>query len=276
MAIVSLEYCVKNQKPIVFIHIPRTGGTSLHEMLTNKITGQRPCPARFYFDLRLYSREELQKYNLFSGHFGVEDCHLIDQPRYITLLRDPVDRVISLYTLWNAQVGIYRGTPRTDQNYAGVQLAINTTIDDFVRTTNPKILSKISNTQSRFILSGIGKDSFNENLGENTVEKVIERLENEFAWYGTIEQLSANDKDLWKRLDVKTIDDSLPPHLNQITDLNKIDVSEETIDYIMSINQFDRALHQYVAHDERQEASSTFRRLINLPMQQISSIRGLT
>lgn len=263
---------LRKKRPLVFIHVPKTGGSSLHEVLTKELKDRKLCPARFSSEISEYSKNELAEYDLFSGHFGAEDCSLIEKPQYITLLRNPVDRVVSLYSYWRAQRGKYLGTPETDQNYAGVQLAINSSIDDFVRTQNPAILAEISNTQSLYILYGLNSHKLHENiLPEPTVEEVIRKLKSNFLWYGTLEQLSASCESLWEKLHVK-VEGNQIPIINKTPANYKAIVSEETYKIIADLNRVDMALHTHVTNLERSSTNSLTHLLERFPLLQANRV----
>lgn len=87
---------------VVFMHSPKTGGTTLHSLLAGHFQENLICPERFN-GIRNYPTGELAKYRLFSGHYDLASCHLIPgQKRIVTLLRDPVSRLVSLYNFLKA------------------------------------------------------------------------------------------------------------------------------------------------------------------------------
>ncbi len=95
--IAFLTYCSHIQTPtrLYFIHIPKTGGTSLHSLLENQInlTDLYP-PRRFQHANRPVAHEYV------SGHFPYWFCHQLDKDFEksfkITILRDPIERYLSL------------------------------------------------------------------------------------------------------------------------------------------------------------------------------------
>lgn len=95
----SLAY----KRPLVFIHLPRTGGTTL----TRIVERQFPPAWTFAFDdtnmdrslARYYAlpKHRRQSLRLLRGHipFGIHE--VIGPVDYVTMLRDPIERVISCY-----------------------------------------------------------------------------------------------------------------------------------------------------------------------------------
>jgi SAM-dependent methyltransferase len=86
------------REALAFIHVPKTGGSTLTDLLSTCFDSAQICPERVNL-LHLYSMAELASYDLFAGHFDYLTTSLI--PRYrvrrISLLRDPIQRLISLY-----------------------------------------------------------------------------------------------------------------------------------------------------------------------------------
>lgn len=99
----------------VFIHVPKTGGTTLDSHLADCYPAKLVCPARFHPELEnLALEKDLSGYGLLSGHFYyswiLKYSGFGKETRYVTMLRDPVKRQISWYLHW------MRETVRTYQH----------------------------------------------------------------------------------------------------------------------------------------------------------------
>jgi hypothetical protein len=83
---------------VIFLHIPKTAGQSVHAALVNAFGKESVCPARVNDQLRRMSITELNRYQVFSGHFDWSLLDCIKGPKYVfTILREPIDRILSFY-----------------------------------------------------------------------------------------------------------------------------------------------------------------------------------
>ncbi len=103
----GMAYKNASDRPtIIFLHILKTGGTTLNVILENHFTAENSFstfPSRMHPDgsiegFRKLSNSKKEGIDLLTGHMGF-GLHR-ELPRravYITLLRNPIDRVISRY-----------------------------------------------------------------------------------------------------------------------------------------------------------------------------------
>ena len=92
------------EEAIIFLHLPKTAGTTLNRLI------EREYPLREMYSvdpvlyewssarLRKLSERRLRRTRIFKGHmlFGLHE--VLPQPAtYITVLRDPVERVLSAF-----------------------------------------------------------------------------------------------------------------------------------------------------------------------------------
>jgi len=85
--------------PLFFLHVPRTGGTSLLTYLDRQFEPGRVCPAHEQFQFEALEAEgRLEGYDFYRGHFGVNLGRRLSRPgTWITLLRRPGPRVFSTW-----------------------------------------------------------------------------------------------------------------------------------------------------------------------------------
>jgi len=87
---------------VFFLHVPKTGGSSLSSALAKKFASWEIFPWRHgRFDL--FSQAQLMPFRFFHGHFVISDLDYVPGPvRSVTLLREPRDRIVSLYNYWRS------------------------------------------------------------------------------------------------------------------------------------------------------------------------------
>lgn len=132
-----------SEEAIIFLHLPKTAGTTLNRLIEweySLFEMYSIDPVLFEWStahLRKLSSDRLEKTRMFKGHmtFGLHE--ILSQPAtYITVLRDPVDRVISAYYFMRS----YKLHPLYWKLRRG-----NFTLEDFVRR------SQRDNVQSKII-----------------------------------------------------------------------------------------------------------------------------
>ena len=105
VSVASTDIKAIDEERLVFLHIPKTGGTTLHEFLCDFFDKEKICPAR-YDTLWDFKVGELVNYTFFSGHYSLPTCDLIPgvNNKVITFLREPKARLISAYYFWRSHV----------------------------------------------------------------------------------------------------------------------------------------------------------------------------
>lgn len=141
----------RKPSPLVFFHIPKTGGSTVHDLLCKEFPSSRICPERFN-QLHKMSRADLQQYDLFSGHYDRAAIRrLPNRPKVITVLREPRSRILSLYYYWKS----HRPDVIEERNLGGPRLAHQYSLLEFLRCPTPSIAPNIDNVHVRSMLGRI-------------------------------------------------------------------------------------------------------------------------
>jgi hypothetical protein len=133
---------------IVFHHIPKTAGTSLHQALVSNFAPEKICPERFA-NLDRFTFSELSKYELFSGHFDKYNVDLVPSPkRVFTFVREPRSRIVSLYKFWRS----FEDEVAIKRNMKGPLLAKSMSFLEFLRNDDIRVRLGIDNVMARTFL----------------------------------------------------------------------------------------------------------------------------
>lgn len=235
---------------IAFLHIPKAGGTTLQGVIrrqyrTDEVVEEYASPITEderealpiflngpceYLQLPAFRRSRVK---VIMGHFGFGVHKRVDRPvDYFTMLRNPVDRVISSYYHVRRQV-----THRFHSQVSQMNL------DEYVQS---KLNVDVDNGQTRrlaFEDSDISRMCANK-CGRPEYEKAVEHLESSFAAIGITERfdesllvlkdaLQWSSSPLYRR---ENVGDNRPKELS---------LSSSSRDYIMEMNSIDLALYDY-------------------------------
>lgn len=153
-----------NHEPIIFLHIPRTGGISLRKTM-DKVYGVgnigRPWWGTHVEEpINKETREKAAWYGHF--HFGLHS-HIGRPVKYITILREPVERILSEYK-----------RNRYRERYGWTPL-------DLVRSDDKNAIVLAGNNLMVRMLSGSNP---NTRLDGKHVGVALENLRNHFIFIG--------------------------------------------------------------------------------------------
>jgi hypothetical protein len=104
-------------RPIVFMHVPKAGGTTVREQLRAwlpnathvQFTSAQMCDEM--------SDEELAGTDVLTGHIGFRFLERVPDALTITFLRDPWERAVSQYYYHKYNLGTFKDRPVTFSDY---------------------------------------------------------------------------------------------------------------------------------------------------------------
>ncbi|WP_404604982.1 sulfotransferase family 2 domain-containing protein [Caballeronia udeis] len=235
--------------PVYYLHIPKTGGSSLISYLDSQFDPDEVCPSQLLPDLFQLPANVLRQYRFFRGHlwYGLSS-YLKRDLTYLTMLRDPVQRTISWYSHVKRDVNAYRHQRVIDENW---------TLQDFVldRETNWDMV----NAQTLFLAVdldysklahdpvGYGRTvvkQYAQRSNDRSLLEIAKRRIEEFAFFGITERMQDSMCLLSYVMDF--CPDPSTPRLNISSDRpSDQDVSPETIDAIREITRLDQELYDW-------------------------------
>ena len=87
---------------LVFLHLPKSAGTSIVKVLSDEFDESLICPFNFDHEILRCKPIELNKYSFFWGHYFRQGVETIPGFKLVfTAVRNPIDRIRSMYKFWN-------------------------------------------------------------------------------------------------------------------------------------------------------------------------------
>jgi hypothetical protein len=226
-----------DQQAVIFLHIPKTAGSTLNSIITRQyrekdiysIDTKRVIESMEEF--KYFPQHQLEKIKLLKGHmyFGLHE-YLPMPSTYITILREPIDRVLSTYYYVMRQ-----------KNHNHYEIANQTQdIKNYILKAEPK---QFDNGQTRLLA---GMDAIPVEFGNcsnQMLEAAKNNLKKHFSVVGTTERFDET---------LILIKQKLGWHLPLYAKKNvtnkrpkKKQISQDILDTIVELNQLDLELYKY-------------------------------
>jgi hypothetical protein len=173
-------------RPTGFMHVPKTGGNSVFHVITTNLPSLTICPSPRLGVWNYIS--DTPHYDLYAGHFDYDFFnHIGRNPVKLTMVRDPVARIISLYDFWRGfqTEDICEITKEIPDN--GPRFASSVGFDAFVNEPTPFVRTHVENGMTRQLLGAL-YDELLCNPAE-MINEAYQRLVT-FDWIGITEDFN--------------------------------------------------------------------------------------
>ena len=207
---------------LVFIHLPKTGGFALHAALARTLPHQavlRIGDAAEQAAFRAMPPEVADRYALISGHVSLGEALERARPdaRFVTLLRDPVARLVSAFN--------YMATWPAHPLHAEFR---SRGFAEFIETSGDALTA----------------EACRQLTGADTAAEAIPLLESCYALVGTTARLNDVSATLHQWLGLVP---QVPGRENVTQGQGRIDLDSATCERLLAITREDRALFDHVA-----------------------------
>jgi len=149
-----------------FVHLPKTAGTSMFRVFRDLLGPENVGPMLADFDQ--VDIEAVSQYRLLGGHLGFQHLHHFGERRVFTMLRHPVDHLVSRYYYYRRLItGASAGVQ--------VQISRDLTLNELVSEEQPETLRFYFNTMV-WQLGGMGTASHQSGSETEALRRAKEHL----------------------------------------------------------------------------------------------------
>lgn len=224
-------------RPLIFLHIPKAAGSSLQEWVVRHFPGGKAF--RFLGDQQTWNKfaelpvEERARFDVLLGHvnFGVHEL-LPDAATYITMLRDPVDRVVSHYYYVLSTPTHYLHKKVAGRGYTLLEFALT------------RVSHELDNDQVRWLTSRQHDEIPVGGIERRILDEAKWNLEHGVAAIGLMERYSESLRCFEKAFAW----DHIPIHTARNVNSDRPPLSEiqaEAIEAIREVNRYDVELYEF-------------------------------
>lgn len=244
----------------IFMHIPKSGGTSIHRIIEQQYAPQSVYTIRIEGgkrttdQLKTISARQRKNFQVVKGHepFGLHEV-LGNNWSYFTFLRDPIERTISYFHY-------VKRTPHHFLHQRGFDPEMS--ISEFLEA---RLSTDLDNAQLRYVS---GWDPQFGACDAAMFQQALTNIKEHFFFVGTVEQFDKGIEVLAKQLKWKV---KYIPQANKTENRpQQKDYSEQDLATIKAFNHWDIQLYEnqkskleyYAALPLPEEKSSWFSRLL--------------
>nr|WP_276322305.1 sulfotransferase family 2 domain-containing protein [Halomonas neptunia] len=242
---------------VIFMHLPKTAGTSMHKILGDCFNSDEICPERWN-NLWNYTLVELASYRLFSGHFDYEACRCIpgEHNKIFTILRSPKKRLLSLYYFMRA----HKKEVVEKEHFRLAELANEYNVEEFFSLEEVRQHSSINNTMVNALAGTIkrGRWEHQESCEEVLIKSKISneekvnlakvRLKNLTA-FGIMEFFDQSVEHIFKSLNLGSVDKEKIVIENRLEDVQNDNPRLKVVEREPESSQVDELIEELTSQD---------------------------
>jgi hypothetical protein len=236
---VVAETRLESQKMYIFNHIPKTGGTTMYRIIERLIGSDRLSPHFSINEDMQYdpSTFNFDKYSVIFGHMGAVWNEVLGPRRkWMTILRDPVDRVVSQYYYW-------RNCNPESSHLTYIHAAQTHPLAEFVRLREEKILQGNENGQT-WQLADDFRVRYRSVPPRDVLDIAKRNLVEQFVFIGIFEDYTGSVERLC-RLFGTPLNGSIPTENRTPGRSSLQEIAPGVIDAIRELNSMDQELYEY-------------------------------
>jgi hypothetical protein len=221
----------------LFNHIPKCGGLSYRALFEEALGKARVEHISINLEEEYQpDPDEYRQYTMLMGHFGVRWNEIVGPGRrWMTALREPIDRVVSTYYYW-------RHSAEVSPELPWLYMAHTMSLDEFVRSGHYLVLQGIQDVQTWQLADDL-RWRYHSVPARDALAAAKENLD-KFEFVGIHEEFDRSIECMCEYLGV-----AVPRSMPRVNVTKKraavSELSPATIDAIRELNSADSELYKY-------------------------------
>lgn len=234
---------------IYYLHIPKTGGSSFISFLDSQFDSKEVCPAQLLPELFQIPLTDMSRYKLFRGHLWYGLNSYVNQSlRYLTMLRDPVQRTISWYSHVRRDENAYRHHRVIDENWSLLDFVTDGETNwDMINAQTLFLAIDLDYSKLSYDPAGYGRSmvkAYAKRSDDRELLKIAKKRLEECCFFGITERMQ--DSMCLLTYVMNFYPDFSVPRLNISSNRpSDHEISAETIHAINEITRLDQELYDW-------------------------------
>jgi len=221
---------------IIFLHIPKTAGTSLRNLIEQEYSSSQCLPVYqpwpYQPAVLAEMKAKLPAAKILYGHllFGLHQ-QLNIEAQYVTFLRDPIERVISFFN--------HNAYHPNSEYHKAIQNGLS-----LLKLLKSERAPQANNLMTRMLAPYQPNDLLDD---ERVFEQALENIDKHFCMVGLMEKFAESVDLLGKKLGWQSSPEI--PHLNVVSNKHIQEVDAQTQAALEKYNRLDMLLYEHVSRN---------------------------
>lgn len=234
---------------LYFLHIPKTAGTSLNNLIKSQFPKEKVYPYATYHQVYTNTKLNLDNFDIIAGHFTHSYIQNMIRPvKIITMLRNPLSRVISAYNhfmrepVHNYEFNKFKKCPIKDAINMYPWLFSDQQTKHLGWSEN---VLKMPRYKIPIPFSIENWLEFRQNLNmEKIFQNACKNIDNMFL-FGFTDRLEEFTKILFEKMEWNVPVEIPKSNIAKENQVQENEINERVIKRIEELNSYDNRLYQY-------------------------------
>jgi hypothetical protein len=237
-----------NYNNFVFLHIPKTAGTSIYTVFQELFSPNKISHQFGVTKITPVEAEKLDKFQMISGHISWADIETYFPDRkIITFLRDPIDRCISWY-YYAKSLPLDKVIPlaeitNSNSPREAISIAKQVGFEEFLYSEHPHILQNIKNRQTWQLGAHAAIDL--QILSEQEVLELAKRNIQKIDNVGFFETLMDDLNSIIKKMGLRQLATTIPHNNKTYERFSVRELPNTVLIRLHVLNNLDILLYEY-------------------------------